>query len=71
MKIYTTVELAAKLKTSASSVSRAARRADVGLRREDGRLVGIPERDVGKVKKFLRFKTGNPVWIARAKGATK
>jgi hypothetical protein len=60
MQIATTVELAEELGTSPSSISRAAKRANVGVRREDGRLVGVPRRDVAKIKKLLRFKAGNP-----------
>lgn len=60
MKIFTTVELAEKYGTSPSSISRAAKRAGVGLRRADGRLLGINSNDVAVVKKLLRFKAGNP-----------
>lgn len=62
MRIMTTVEAAAEMGTSPSSISRAAKRAGVGVRREDGRLVGISHADLKKVKKFLRFKAGNPLW---------
>jgi hypothetical protein len=60
MQIATTVELAEELGTSPSSISRAAKRADVGVRREDGRLVGVLRKDVAKIKKLLRFVAGNP-----------
>jgi hypothetical protein len=60
LRILTTVEAAAELGTSPSSISRAARRADVGLRREDGRLVGISRSDMAKIRKLLRYKAGNP-----------
>ena len=69
MKIYTTVEAAEKYSTSPSSISRAAKRAGVGLRREDGRLVGISERDLSAVRKLLHFKAGNPTFGKKKKRA--
>lgn len=60
MRILTTVEAAEELGTSASSISRAARKANVGVRREDGRLVGVTRNDMSKIKKLLRYKAGNP-----------
>lgn len=66
MQILTTVELAEELGTSASSISRAAKRANVGVRREDGRLVGVGRNEVRALKKFLRYKAGNPNWKAKS-----
>jgi hypothetical protein len=60
MLILTTVEAAEELGTSASSISRAARKANVGVRREDGRLVGVTRNDMKAIKKLLRYKAGNP-----------
>lgn len=65
MQILTTVELAELLGTSPSSISRAAKRANVGVRREDGRLVGVVKADVRKLKKLLKFKAGNPNWVKK------
>ena len=64
-RIYTTVEAAERCETSPSSISRAARRAGVGLRRADGRLVGLSESDLKVVVKSLRHVAGNPNWIAK------
>ena len=60
MRILTTVEAAEELGTSASSISRAARKANVGVRREDGRLVGVSRSDLKAIQKLLRYKAGNP-----------
>lgn len=59
----TTVEAAEQFGTSPSSISRAARKAGVGVRRADGRLVGISKSDLRAIRKFLRFKAGNPKWV--------
>lgn len=61
----TTVELAELLGTSPSSISRAAKRAKIGVRREDGRLVGVMKSQVNSLKKFLKFKAGNPNWVKK------
>lgn len=61
----TTIEAAEHFGTSPSSVSRAARKAGVGMRRADGRLVGISKSDLKAIKKFLRFKAGNPKWVTK------
>lgn len=61
----TTVEAAEQFGTSPSSISRAARKAGVGMRRSDGRLVGISKSDLRAIKKFLRFKAGNPKWVKK------
>lgn len=68
--LYTTVELAEMLETSPSSISRAARRADVGLRRSDGRLVGIEIGDVPAIKRCLNYLAGNPDWRSPEKKRT-
>lgn len=62
MKIMTTVEAAEEYGTSPSSISRAAKRANLGIRRADGRLVGISEADMRKISKLLRYKAGNPTF---------
>jgi hypothetical protein len=62
VEILTTVQAAKLYKTSASSISRAAKKANVGVRREDGRLVGISQRDLKALAKYLRYKAGNPNW---------
>ena len=66
-RIYTTIEAAERCETSPSSISRAAKRAGVGVRRTDGRLVGLTEQDLKAVVKKLRYVAGNPNWIARKK----
>jgi len=58
--IYTTVELAERLGTSPSSISRAAKRAGVGVRRQDGRLVGVEHRDIEAIRRHLHYTAGNP-----------
>jgi hypothetical protein len=63
MQIVTTVEAAKRYGTSPSAISRAAKRAGIGIRREDGRLVGINSLDLPAVKKLLHFKAGNPTFI--------
>jgi hypothetical protein len=60
IKIITTVEAAKRYGTSPSSISRAAKKADVGLRRADGRLVGLRERELVVLRKYLQFEPGNP-----------
>lgn len=60
--ILTTVEAAEEFGTSASSVSRAAKKAGVGVRRADGRLVGISRSDMKSIGKLLRYKAGNPTF---------
>jgi hypothetical protein len=62
LEILTTVEAATLCETSPSSISRAARKAGVGVRRADGRLVGISRNDLKKIEKLLRYKAGNPNW---------
>lgn len=62
VEILTTVEAAALYETSPSSISRAARKAGLGVRRADGRLVGISRNDLKKIAKHLRYKAGNPNW---------
>ena len=62
MTILTTVEVAEKYGTSASSVSRAAKRAGVGLRLPDGRLVGLRQHEVRTLAKLLHFRPGNPTF---------
>lgn len=62
MEILTTVEASILYETSPSSISRAARKAGVGVRRADGRLVGISRNDLKKIEKLLRYKAGNPNW---------
>lgn len=62
MEILTTVEAAELYSTSPSSISRAARKAGVGVRRADGRLVGVSRNDLKKIEKLLRYKAGNPNW---------
>jgi len=69
-EIFTTVELAELLKTSASSISRAARKLDIGVRRSDGRLVGIMKSDVPLIKKNLHYLSGNPTWRSDEKKKT-
>lgn len=64
-QILTTVEAAEKFGTSPSSISRAAKRAGVGVRRSNGRLVGISENDLRSLKKYLRYKAGNPTWVKK------
>lgn len=58
--ILTAVEAADRLGTSPSSVSRAAAKAGVGVRRADGRLVGLSAADLKKVAKHLHYERGNP-----------
>jgi len=62
VEILTTVEASILYETSPSSISRAARKAGVGVRRADGRLVGISRNDLKKIEKLLRYKAGNPNW---------
>lgn len=62
MRIITTTEAAAECRTSASSISRAARRGKIGLRNRSGRLVGIPSSELPALRKLLRYKPGNPNW---------
>lgn len=66
-QILTTVEAAEKFGTSPSSISRAARKAGVGVRRTDGRLVGISKNDLRSIAKFLKYKAGNPTWVKKQK----
>jgi hypothetical protein len=68
-EILTTVEAAELYGTSPSSISRAARKAEVGVRRSDGRLVGISRADLKKAAKHLRYVAGNPNFIKGAKRA--
>lgn len=70
LRILTTVEAAAELGTSPSSISRAARRAGVGVRREDGRLVGVSRGDLKAIKKLLHYKAGNPTFGKNKKKVT-
>lgn len=69
-EIFTTVELADLLKTSASSISRAASKLGIGVRRTDGRLVGITKSDVPKIKESLHYLSGNPTWRSEEKKKT-
>lgn len=66
-QILTTVEAAEKFGTSPSSISRAAKKAGVGVRRTDGRLVGISKSDLRSISKFLKYKPGNPTWVKKTK----
>lgn len=66
MQIMTTVEAAELAGTSPSSISRAARKARVGVRRADGRLVGISRADLKKISKHLHRVAGNPAWKKHA-----
>lgn len=65
--VVTTVESAALYGTSPSSISRAAKRAKVGLRREDGRLVGLLKSDLRAIKKHLFYEPGNPSFANAAR----
>lgn len=65
VEILTTVQAAELYGTSPSSISRAAKKANVGVRREDGRLVGISKRDLKTLAKLLKYKAGNPNWRKR------
>ena len=67
IKIITTVEAAKRYGTSPSSISRAAKKASVGLRREDGRLVGLREKELRILRKHLQFEPGNPNLTKRRK----
>jgi hypothetical protein len=69
-EVFTTVELAEMLETSPSSISRAARRASVGLRRSDGRLVGIERKDLRAIESHLNYLAGNPQWRSAEKKKT-
>ena len=64
-EILTTVEAAILYGTSPSSISRAARKAEVGVRRGDGRLVGITRDDLKRLSKHLRYVAGNPNFGAK------
>lgn len=68
--IVTTVEAAERYGTSPSSISRAAKKANVGLRLADGRLVGLLKEDLQALRKHLRFEPGNPNFNRRKRRAS-
>lgn len=57
-------EAARRLGTTSATVSRAARKARVGIVVEDGRLVAIAASDVEKLRPHIHGTPGNPDWIA-------
>lgn len=63
-------ELAASLKISPNTVTRAARRAGVGVYTYGGkRLAAVHPSDVPRLKAAIHETSGNPTWIAtRGKG---
>lgn len=64
---YSTRQAAAKLKCSAKTISRAAKKAGVGIHFIGGRLAALAPADLVAMQPHIHESSGNPEWIAAAK----
>jgi hypothetical protein len=73
MGYYSTRQAAAKLGCSAKTISRAAKKAGVGVHFIGGRLAALAPADLLALKPYIHETSGNPDWIAagRVKTARK
>jgi transposase len=67
MGYYSTRQAAEKLGCSAKTISRAAKRANVGIHFINGRLAALAPSDLAAIRPFIHETSGNPDWIAAAK----
>ena len=67
LECVTSSEIARRLGVGVHTITRAARRQGVGVY-SAGRLLGVVEADVGKLKPVIHDCPGNPDWIAAGKG---
>lgn len=68
---YSTRQAAEKLGCSQKTISRAARRAGVGVYFIGGRLAALAPADLVSLKTVIHETSGNPDWIAAARKTTK
>jgi hypothetical protein len=64
MGYYSTRQAAAKLGCSAVTISRAAKKANVGIHFINGRLAALAPADLKALQPFIHETSGNPDWIA-------
>ena len=64
MGYYSTRQAAAKMKCSAKTISRAAKKAGVGIHFIGGRLAALAPADLLALKPHIHETSGNPDWIA-------
>jgi transposase len=67
MGYYSTRQAAEKLGCSAKTISRAAKKANVGIHFVGGRLAALAPADLSALRPFIHETSGNPDWIAAAK----
>jgi hypothetical protein len=67
MGYYSTRQAAEKLGCSAKTISRAAKKANVGIHFINGRLAALAPADLMMIQPFIHETSGNPVWIAAGK----
>ena len=67
MGYYSTRQAAEKLGCSAKTISRAAKKAKVGIHFVGGRLAALAPSDLTALQPFIHETSGNPDWIAAAK----
>lgn len=71
MGFYSTREAAEMLGCSPRTVSRAAKRAKIGLTYASGRMAALAKADIDRLKGHIHESSGNPNWIAAAKKKKK
>ena len=71
MGYYSTRQAAAKLGCSAKTISRAAEKANVGIRFIGGRLAALAPADLAALRSMIHETSGNPNWIAARKPTRK
>jgi excisionase family DNA binding protein len=67
MGYYSTRQAAERLGCSAKTISRAAKKAGVGIHFIGGRLAALAPADLLALKTHIHETSGNPDWIATAK----
>jgi excisionase family DNA binding protein len=67
MGYYSTRQAAERLGCSAKTISRAAKKAGVGIHFIGGRLAALAPADLLALKPHIHETSGNPDWIAAAK----
>lgn len=67
MGYYSTRQAAEKLGCSAKTISRAAKKANVGIHFINGRLAALAPDDLTAIRPLIHETSGNPDWIAAAK----
>jgi len=71
MAYYSTRQAAARLGCSARTISRASKKAGVGIYLVGGRLAALALNDLSVIRKLIHETSGNPNWIAAAKHGRK